>query len=216
MPFTGLHYNRFRYYDPGTGQFTQQDPIGLLGGINNYQYAPNSVTWIDPLGLRCKELQKKFDEVQDLLKKDPAAAKVRLEQLITNGDLDFTTKKDGAVFWGTPNMIRAQDWAKANGKTTLEQTAGGDFLDELDLFGGGNSMSGADAKDVWDMASKKFAESASGEVHVFSTGATRYSPFGERTWWKIEKPTLLNNPEVTKITRMKIDGTPSKTGHVTK
>jgi len=47
---TGLHYNRFRYYDPGTGQFTQQDPIGLLGGINNYQYAPNPTGWVDPKG----------------------------------------------------------------------------------------------------------------------------------------------------------------------
>ena len=36
-------------------RFTQQDPIGLLGGINNYQYAPNPITWIDPLGLSCKE-----------------------------------------------------------------------------------------------------------------------------------------------------------------
>lgn len=51
---TGLHYNRFRYYHPGTGQFINQDPIGLLGGLNNYQYAPNPVQWIDPLGL-CKD-----------------------------------------------------------------------------------------------------------------------------------------------------------------
>ena len=51
---TGLHYNRFRYYHPGTGQFINQDPIGLLGGLNNYQYAPNPVQWIDPLGL-CKQ-----------------------------------------------------------------------------------------------------------------------------------------------------------------
>ncbi|WP_415772879.1 RHS repeat domain-containing protein [Neisseria sp. CP9] len=29
---TGLHYNFFRYYDPEIGRFTQQDPIGLLGG----------------------------------------------------------------------------------------------------------------------------------------------------------------------------------------
>ncbi|WP_461423095.1 RHS repeat domain-containing protein [Ketobacter sp.] len=48
---TGLHYNRFRYYDPRTGQFTQQDPIGLLGGVNCYRYAVNPVSWIDPLGL---------------------------------------------------------------------------------------------------------------------------------------------------------------------
>ncbi|WP_338849538.1 RHS repeat-associated core domain-containing protein [Massilia sp. W12] len=29
---TGLHYNRFRYYDPAIGRFISQDPIGLLGG----------------------------------------------------------------------------------------------------------------------------------------------------------------------------------------
>lgn len=48
---TGLHYNRFRYYDPDCGRFISQDPIGLRGGINLYQYAPNPVIWIDPLGL---------------------------------------------------------------------------------------------------------------------------------------------------------------------
>ncbi|HGH4621861.1 TPA: RHS repeat-associated core domain-containing protein [Enterobacter cloacae] len=30
-----------------------QDPIGLNGGWNLYQYAPNPLRWIDPLGL-CK------------------------------------------------------------------------------------------------------------------------------------------------------------------
>ena len=52
---SGLHYNHFRYYDPETGRFINQDPIGLLGGINHYQYAPNHINWIDPLGLTCKE-----------------------------------------------------------------------------------------------------------------------------------------------------------------
>ncbi|HTF97301.1 MAG TPA: RHS repeat-associated core domain-containing protein [Cellvibrio sp.] len=52
---TGLHYNRFRYYDPECGRFISQDPIGLLGGVNNYQYVPNPTGWVDPLGLSCKE-----------------------------------------------------------------------------------------------------------------------------------------------------------------
>ena len=47
---TGLHYNTFRYYDPDTGRFTQPDPIGLAGGFNLYQYAPNAFMWIDPWG----------------------------------------------------------------------------------------------------------------------------------------------------------------------
>ena len=50
---TGLHYNLFRYYDPQVGRFIVQDPIGLNGGWNLYQYAPNPLGWIDPLGLSC-------------------------------------------------------------------------------------------------------------------------------------------------------------------
>ena len=48
---TGLHYNRFRYYDPDMGMFTTRDPIGLMGGDNVFAYAPNPTGWIDPLGL---------------------------------------------------------------------------------------------------------------------------------------------------------------------
>ncbi|MFM0509454.1 glycohydrolase toxin TNT-related protein [Paraburkholderia sp. RL17-373-BIF-A] len=48
---TGLHYNTFRYYDPGTGRFVSQDPIGLAGGLNLYRYATNPISWIDPWGL---------------------------------------------------------------------------------------------------------------------------------------------------------------------
>ncbi|KFG92231.1 hypothetical protein GQ56_0138615, partial [Burkholderia paludis] len=50
---TGLHYNRHRYYDPNSGRFICKDPIGLAGGINVFQYAPNPISWIDPLGLHC-------------------------------------------------------------------------------------------------------------------------------------------------------------------
>lgn len=48
---TGLHYNRYRYYDPGSGRFVSKDPIGLRGGLNVWQYADNPTGWIDPLGL---------------------------------------------------------------------------------------------------------------------------------------------------------------------
>jgi RHS repeat-associated protein len=52
---SGLHYNCFRYYSPQQARFIHQDPIGLVGGINHYQYAPNHVNWVDPFGLCAKE-----------------------------------------------------------------------------------------------------------------------------------------------------------------
>jgi RHS repeat-associated protein len=51
---TGLHYNRYRYYDPRVGRFISKDPISYAGGLNLYAYAPNPTGWVDPLGLaRC-------------------------------------------------------------------------------------------------------------------------------------------------------------------
>ncbi len=52
---TGLYYNFNRYYDPQAGRYINHDPIGLMGGLNQYQYCPNPVQWVDPLGLICKE-----------------------------------------------------------------------------------------------------------------------------------------------------------------
>ena len=57
---TGLHYNFFRYYEPDTGRFINQDPIGLFGGDNLYVFAPNSQKWFDPLGLAKKKKPSKF------------------------------------------------------------------------------------------------------------------------------------------------------------
>jgi RHS repeat-associated protein len=50
---SGLVYMRNRYYDPETGRFTQEDPIGLAGGINLYGYANGDpVSYSDPFGLK--------------------------------------------------------------------------------------------------------------------------------------------------------------------
>jgi RHS repeat-associated protein len=49
---SGMKYMRNRYYSPETGQFTQQDPIGLAGGLNLYGFAQGDpVNFSDPLGL---------------------------------------------------------------------------------------------------------------------------------------------------------------------
>ncbi|WP_341801935.1 RHS repeat-associated core domain-containing protein [Pseudomonas asiatica] len=56
---TGLHYNRYRYYDPQVGRFVGMDPIGAAGGINFYSYVTNPTGWIDPYGLTKKSLPTK-------------------------------------------------------------------------------------------------------------------------------------------------------------
>jgi RHS repeat-associated protein len=50
---TGLHYNRYRYYDPATGRYLTPDPIGMWGGLKPYAYASDPVDFADPTGLGC-------------------------------------------------------------------------------------------------------------------------------------------------------------------
>jgi RHS repeat-associated protein len=48
----GTYYRRARVYDPTSGRFTQEDPIGLGGGINLYGFASGDpVNFGDPFGL---------------------------------------------------------------------------------------------------------------------------------------------------------------------
>ena len=48
---TGLYFYRARYYDPSTGRFLSEDPIGFDGGVNWYTYTNNEPTlFLDPYG----------------------------------------------------------------------------------------------------------------------------------------------------------------------
>lgn len=49
----GLHYNWHRYYDPNIGRYISADPVGQMGGLNEYRYAGNKpLLIVDPLGLK--------------------------------------------------------------------------------------------------------------------------------------------------------------------
>ncbi len=69
---SGFRYMRNRLYDPLTGRFTQEDPIGLAGGLNLYGFANgDQVNFSDPFGLitspKCLKLRQKISNiVQDL------------------------------------------------------------------------------------------------------------------------------------------------------
>ncbi|WP_439377570.1 RHS repeat-associated core domain-containing protein [Amycolatopsis lexingtonensis] len=50
---SGLHYNVFRYYDPSTGRYLSQDPLGLGPAPNPAAYVDNPLAERDLLGLAC-------------------------------------------------------------------------------------------------------------------------------------------------------------------
>jgi RHS repeat-associated protein len=128
---TGLYYNRYRYYDPGAGQFVSKDPIGLLGGINNYQYAPNGLGWIDPYGLVCVKVkdhqlpdgrivQRKYVQSEDdLLELAEGIAKKK-----SKVDLDdFIVRKkssDGTTFYRSPDGRTEIEWSPRGHPTVNE------------------------------------------------------------------------------------------------
>ncbi len=50
---SGLYYYYHRYYDPKSGRFITEDPIGIAGGLNLYRFVNNNpVNFVDPWGLR--------------------------------------------------------------------------------------------------------------------------------------------------------------------
>ena len=77
----GLLYRRNRYDDPASGRFTQQDPIGLGGGLNVYGFAGGDpVNHSDPFGLCARangvaqglaSLQCALEEIWGAIKDSP-------------------------------------------------------------------------------------------------------------------------------------------------
>jgi RHS repeat-associated protein len=77
---TGLAYKRNRYYDPQSGKFTQEDPIGLAGGMNEYGYANGDpVDGRDPFGL------------------DPCKASSAWTECIAQGIANWGAQQGGAI-----------------------------------------------------------------------------------------------------------------------
>jgi YD repeat-containing protein len=53
-----ISFFRNRWYDHYSGRWTQEDPLGLAGGVNLYQYAGNNpAVWADPFGLAVDTLE---------------------------------------------------------------------------------------------------------------------------------------------------------------
>ncbi len=103
--------------------------------------------------------------------------------------LDVGSAPSAATFWSGPgNRARAEAFARATGRTTLEMTPGGRYLENEALF---KRLPADMAIQPWRRLSGRFAGSASGKANLFVNGARPGSVF--RT---VEEPALEANPDV--------------------
>ncbi|KAF9533980.1 hypothetical protein CPB83DRAFT_831782 [Crepidotus variabilis] len=123
-------------------------------------------------------------------KKDATAAKKIMKQL----DQKLSPPRDKALFWsgrvnGGSAMAPAQDYAKKNGKTTLEM---GLKKANINMPAWGKSKQ---APQLWDHASKLWAERSKGKTAAFLGQVRPQSVYN-----RIEKPALNKNTKVTQHT----------------
>jgi len=132
-PETGLHYNRFRYYDPESASYISPDPLGLLGGLQPHAYVHNPAEWVDPLGLAgCpKDAQKKALKDQgpsQIHRIDAPEASVpksqwhaHQSQMNKNGKRP-ALNLDGTYHDGKPNFSKKTlKWLKEHGWTIPDE-----------------------------------------------------------------------------------------------
>uniref|UniRef100_UPI00210B0EFD RHS repeat-associated core domain-containing protein n=1 Tax=Pseudomonas sp. H1h TaxID=1397280 RepID=UPI00210B0EFD len=122
---TGLHYNRYRYYDPGVGRFVSKDPISYAGGLNLYAYAPNPTGWIDPLGLTpsCSRRTQLPGDQTFPSKRAARRAAMRSKNIPTSQSYNSRTIKDPE---DTRKGIHPSERYKVETLTTGGQKSGGE------------------------------------------------------------------------------------------
>lgn len=123
---TGLYYNRFRYYDPGTGRYVSQDPIGLNGGLAVYGYVADPWFWIDPLGLSCTRGQA-FREA----KRDAGVARAAVAEKVEHIPMTDRNGKWIVNAEGQPIKTREYTFSRLDGnKVVIQDHSAGHYFGE--------------------------------------------------------------------------------------
>ncbi|WP_424405477.1 RHS repeat-associated core domain-containing protein [Pasteurella sp. PK-2025] len=110
---SGLAYNRFRYYDPESGNYISSDPIGLNGGETPYSYTHNPIGWVDPFGLSSCQLSKAMENAGIVRPKHSAAHHIVPEtaagaeparKILKKHDIDINSEFNGVFLPSRANI----------------------------------------------------------------------------------------------------------------
>ena len=100
------------------GRFIAIDPVGLSGGLNQYEYSVSPTDSVDPLGLTAAKLGRNMTRagrplqpgqtphhiVQENCRKgDPNSHVQKSREILQRSDIDIDSASNGARLWGTNN-----------------------------------------------------------------------------------------------------------------
>lgn len=135
-------YYRARYYDPNSGRFVSEDPIGFFAGNNFYDYAGSSpLNFTDPLGL-CTPTKKCKGRARVLKGNPNTIGSPGGWSGPSVGDIDVATGTAAAITsqWGGKGTLRP-DIGQINGTYNGETL----FSGITDIVGGVSPIPGMTA-----------------------------------------------------------------------
>ena len=117
-----------------------------------------------------------------------------IDEVTTAGAEDVSSTLQHVFYSGGDEAkAAASDFAAKNNGTIIDNTKLG-----IETSQQAEDMKWSDARPLWQAASKKFAETASGDVHVFIYGP-KFTGL-DSVFMDTELPTLLLNPNISSIT----------------
>lgn len=111
-------------------------------------------------------------------------------------ELGLETSKNQLILWsglgrGNAGIKLSQEFARANGRVTLEMTKGGSWLNEMDLFGPNSPFTFKEAIKIWEGVSTKMVQQSSGQVRSV-IGQVRPTSI-----YRAEQSEILMNTKIT-------------------
>jgi len=123
---TGMLYRRNRYFNPNGGQFTQADPLGIVGGMNAFGLAEGDpINFRDPFGVSPDTLEEVAVEQQSTEIPTAGSRKLCVDQSVSG---DVQAINDEAIASGLPvifnNAYRDQITAGTGGRPAAGSRSG--------------------------------------------------------------------------------------------